>query len=347
MNLDNSDIRNCNYTGEPLELTKFRKEWFSDYSYIEARTSGSTGTPKKIFLLKENMRKSARRTMQFFGLGRKSYLYSCVSPEFIGGKMMAVRGWLYGSLLEFERPSSTPLAGKRFEHDEYIDLISVVPTQLRNLLEQDKVLQHIRNILVGGAPLSEDIREIIVEKGINVWESYGMTETCSHIALRKVDRERKPFTVLPGVEICTNKQGCLIINVDGVEVITNDIVELKPKGGFIVLGRSDNAIISGGKKLHPENIERRVAGWLKKVHGIETDDMAITSVPDDKWGEKCVLAISEFREEPNLTRLKEAGIIERWECPKEVVVVKEIPLTQNGKVNRPKLRQEVARTIKG
>lgn len=333
---------------ESHELKTFRSEWFSEISYVKALTSGSTGKAKQIRLDKSAMRNSARRTMTYFGLDSGSRLYSCVSPKYIGGKMMAVRGWEYNAKVEFEVPSNTPLCNKKFGETEVIDLISVVPSQLLWIIGHPEISCRLKRILVGGAPLSDSLRMQVREAGLNVWESYGMTETCSHIALRKVEYPSRPFEPLPGIRIGVNDEGCLWINIGDIEVQTNDIALINSDGSFEICGRLDNVIISGAKKIHPEKVERLLAAFLKEKFGIAENAFAITSRPDTKWGQRCVLAVADVPLSsdnankgsafaitlPEVAAIRDSGLIEPWECPKEVIKVKSIPTTPNGKTDR-------------
>lgn len=324
---------------ESEKLEAFRKEWVSDTDYVIAHTSGSTGKPKEIHLAKEKMKSSAWRTIRFFGLNLSSYLYSCVSSDFVGGKMMAVRGWELGCRLEFETPSINPLDGKDFAADEKIDLISVVPSQMLSLLRRPDIRAHISRFLIGGAQISESLRKGIVDSGVEAWESYGMTETCSHIALRPVTLPQEPFRTLPGVEVSLDDRNCLVIMVDGDCFVTNDIAEITSDGGFFIKGRIDNVIVTGGKKLNPELTERKLEEWLGHHYSIAEGSYAISSLPDEKWGERCVLAVAGNAALPDIEDLKQSGILENWENPKQIVRVQSLPVTPNGKINRAGLRE--------
>lgn len=325
--------------GEYDKLEEFRKEWLSDTDFIVARTSGSTGTPKEIHLLKDKMKESARRTIRFFGLNGSSYLYSCVSCAFVGGKMMAVRSWELGCRFGFEEPGIIPLEGKEFARDEKIDLISVVPSQMLSLIQRPEVCSHVSRFLIGGAPVSLSLRRAIVEAGVEAWESYGMTETCSHVALRRVSVPQMPFHPLPGVEVELDERNCLIIMVDGDSFVTNDIAELTSGGGFSILGRYDNVIITGGKKLNPELIEKKLEEWLSRHYGLTDGNYAISSLPDEKWGDKCVLVVEGEADIPCIRALKESGILQNWEYPKEIISLRSFPVTPNGKLDRAGLRR--------
>ncbi|MDE5874367.1 MAG: AMP-binding protein, partial [Muribaculaceae bacterium] len=169
-----------------------------------ARTSGSTGKAKEIRLPKEFVRRSALRTNRFFSIDSRSRLHSCVSPDFIGGKMMAVRSEMAGCRLTYETPSNRPL--KDVEAGE-ITLLSVVPSQMLGLLDSDGNLPPVRHYLIGGSSLSTELRNKICDSGVDAWESYGMTETASHIALRRVEREEGWFEAFSDISLRLDARG--------------------------------------------------------------------------------------------------------------------------------------------
>ena len=303
----------------------FLIEWRNATDFIVCQTSGSTGTPKSIRLPKQLMEESARRTVDFFNLSSKSHLHSCISPEFIGGKMMAVRSELSGARLAWETPSNRPL---RDRENEPIDLLAVVPSQMIDLIERLDSLPQINAIIIGGAPIQTALRRRIEESGLNAWETYGMTETASHIALRRVKAEPEPFSTLPGIEISTNSGGRLIIGLGKWGTFhTNDIADIGQDGRFSILGRADNVIITGGKKVHPEQVEALLESVLDT-------EVLVSGMPDDKWGEKVVLTVGESisispDEIMNICRRE----LSKEYVPKEIRIAS-IPRTANGKKKR-------------
>ena len=262
---------------------EFEKLWHNASEYVECHTSGSTGEPKEIRLSKEFMRYSARRTNEFFGIVAESRLHTCLDFKYIASMMMTVRAEEAGCRLTSEEPSSRPLGN--IAEDERIDLLSMVPAQMEWVLDSDNIWSGIRNILLGGSSIPSLIRRRILLSPYTVWESYGMTETASHIAIRKVGEEDAPFKTLDGIAVDVNGDGCLTITLpDGQRLITTDIAEMVGENEFRILGRADHAVISGGIKIHPEDLERRLGPFIAFGY-------CISSVPDGKWGEKLVLAI--------------------------------------------------------
>lgn len=320
---------------------EFEEIWRDGADYVECQTSGSTGEPKKIRLSKDFMRASARRTNDFFGIDENCRLHTCLDFKYIASMMMTVRADEAGCELTSELPSSCPLG--EVPTDERIDLVSMVPAQMEWLLDSNQVWTGISNILLGGSAIPSLMRRRIELSPYTVWESYGMTETASHIALRKVDGDEVPFKTLDGISVGVTEDGCLrVIMSDGKELITTDIAELTGENEFRILGRADHAVISGGIKIHPEELERRLGPFI-------AFEYCISSVPDEKWGERLVLVIEAPSEEIDYTLLREAvGVRLRQykkilelgvKSPKDVVVMSALPRTSKGKVDRIKLRE--------
>lgn len=306
----------------------FILEWRNSNDYIEACTSGSTGVPKIIHLPKKFVIKSAERTNNFFGIDSDSRLHSCVSPDFIGGKMMAVRSEISNSRLTYETSTNQPLKG--LDKNERIDLLAVVPSQMLYLIEQKDSLPQIKNIIIGGSAIHPNLREKIAESGLNAYETYGMTETASHIALRKISKENIPFKVFKDLDICKNQEDCLEIKFpDGMSVKTNDLVEIVSPKEFYIKGRKDNVIITGGRKVNPLEIEEKLS------HVIYTPFL-ITGIDDEKWGKKIVLVIEGKQDCDLKTKLFSLmpSLLEKWQIPKDIYFIKSLPLTPNGKLNR-------------
>ncbi|MDE7096170.1 MAG: AMP-binding protein, partial [Muribaculaceae bacterium] len=203
-----------------MTQNEFEKIWHDDSDYVECHTSGSTGKPKEIRLSKDFMRDSARRTNEFFNISPGSRLHTCLDFKYIASMMMTVRADVAGCRLTSEQPSSKPLCD--IAKDEEIDLLSIVPAQMEWILDSSEKWSGIKHILIGGSPIPPVIRRRIVISGYDVWESYGMTETASHIALRKVDDTDSSFAALKGIVVTANNDGCLVVNMpDGESLVTN------------------------------------------------------------------------------------------------------------------------------
>lgn len=310
-----------------MTFDDFIKEWRSDATWIVAHTSGSTGTPKEIRLEKGFVRQSACRTNSFFNISSESRLHSCVSPDFIGGKMMAVRSEIAGCRLTWETPSNTPLSGVR--KDERIDLLAVVPSQMLHIVNNQESMPWIGAVIIGGSPINPALREKIAMSGLNAFETYGMTETASHIALRKVERNEGEFHTLPGISVGVDERGCLEVSfASGEKVVTNDLATVVGSDRFMIDGRYDHVIITGGRKVNPYDVERRIA------HVIGAP-FVICSLPDEKWGHRVVLKIEGDKDLDNVSLLEKLRMcLNPWELPKEVIWVDNLERTSNGKIRR-------------
>lgn len=311
-----------------MTYPEFISQWRDGSSTVSCRTSGSTGTPKIIELPKKEMERSAWRTIRFFGLSEKSVLYSCISPDYIGGKMMAVRAETLGCKLVYEVPTNRPL--QNF-HGNEIDLLAVVPSQMLYILDHLEEMPVIRNIIIGGSKIPYGLRMRISESNLNAWETYGMTETASHIALRKVQKIENPFIPLDGINVNVNNNSCLEIEMVGWQRLsTNDIVEMDKEGAFRIIGRKDSIIITGGKKVNPIEIEEA----LEEHFNVQ---VLITSEEDEKWGERVIAVVEDTSGKVNETELLDfcRARFRAEQIPKRILVGI-IPKTENGKKARKK-----------
>lgn len=326
------------FNSKVMTFEEFRDEWLSDKSYIDAQTSGSTGSPKRIKLDKEFVAASARATNSFFSLGSCSRLHSCVAADFIGGKMMLVRSIISGGIFSWENPSNRPLEG--FSKSDRIDLLAVVPSQMLHILDHLDRMPSIGAIIIGGSAIHDSLRKRIVASGLCCYETYGMTETSSHIALRKIDSEKAGlFEVIGELTLGLDERGCLTIEYPtGYRVVTNDMAELFGVRNFNILGRADDIIVTGGKKLNPFDVEAEL-GRISEV------ECYVSSQSDDKWGEMVVVVV-ESKE--NVIKLRESMpyfTLPHWMLPKKIVKVDAFPRTPNGKIHRMKLRDIIRKIM--
>ena len=212
------------------EARQFIEEWNNSHDYIIAHTSGSTGKPKEIRLLKSDMRLSAEATCRYFGIGPESRLVLPLSPSYIAGKMMIVRALTSGAELWIEEPSMSPLK-RDYGH---IDLLPVVPSQLPTLLQSPYVTE-VRNLIVGGGALDPETELQLAACNLKAYATYGMTETCSHVALRDITAGDEHFHALPGISFTTDERECLVIEAPHYSfrsLTTNDTVELIDNSRF-------------------------------------------------------------------------------------------------------------------
>lgn len=310
-----------------MTFEDFFEEWKSEVPYIEARTSGSTGEPKIIRLSKDFVKESALRTNRFFSVSSRSRLHSCVSADFIGGKMMAVRSELAGCRFSHETPSNRPLGS--FCAADRLDLVAVVPSQLIHILDNIREMPSIGAMIIGGSAIDVRLRARVEKSGLNAYETYGMTETSSHIALRKVREKEDWFETLDGIKVESDSRGCLVIRFCGGEkVVTNDLAQISGDRMFKITGRWDHVIITGGKKVNPYDVERKISMLVNAPY-------MITSRADLKWGRMVVLLIEGSEESEKLELLSALkAVLDPWEVPKVIEWVRHLPRTANGKLKR-------------
>ncbi len=322
---------------------EFFEEWNPETGSIIARTSGSTGKPKEIRLSAEIVLASAERTNRFFVITSRSWLHVPLDFNYIAAKMMGVRASVSGAKLTSEVPSNRPMSDRvRFRPEDKIDLLAVVPSQMDHILNHLQELPELGAVIIGGGALPETLKRRIIDSGLNAWETYGMTETASHIALRRVGEEW--FRVMEGIKVFLADNGCLCIEVSGLpQLHTNDIAIINPSDScqFKILGRADNVINTGGKKVYPEEIESLLSTvW----HGLT---FAITSCPDEKWGERIIAVIERTFQNPEnpdfIPQLLEAtrSVLPPHMVPKEIRFLPHLPRTSNGKINRPALHSAI------
>ncbi|MFD2098768.1 AMP-binding protein [Flagellimonas iocasae] len=336
---DLEDLREIGYSlvkeGEPFEVAigDFLLDWTSNSPTLEVLTSGSTGKPKKIVLQKEHMANSAFATGEYFQLKPNQSALLCLPCTSIAGKMMLVRAMVLGLQLDYVEPSSTPMA----HGDSTYDFVAMVPLQVQNSLEQ---LHKVRTLIIGGAPVDSNLRSRLSELAVNAFETYGMTETITHIAVKKIqDNVSNCFEALPNVSLTIDDRSCLVIDAPQIsdeKIVTNDLVELVSKNQFRWLGRFDSIINSGGIKLIPEEIEKKLS------HLIHTR-FFVAGVPDEKLGQKLVLVIEKAQVDAQelLNNIKELPEVHKYEIPKAVYALKSFSETKSGKVHRKKIMEQI------
>jgi O-succinylbenzoic acid--CoA ligase len=307
--------------GEDFEkpVGDFLLDWFDSKSYIEMQTSGSTGIPKIIKVDKQSMVNSALATGDFFDLKPGDRALQCLPVKYVAGKMMLIRSIILGLDLDYVAPSSHPMEN----NDEDYDFAAMVPLQAKNSLEE---LKRVKKLIVGGSLISPSLEKELMKLSTNVYETYGMTETVTHIAAKRVGE--KAFTVLPDVTISYDDRNCLVIHAPKIikedVVVTNDLVELVNENQFVFLGRIDNVINSGGVKIIPEQVEYKLSGLINKRYFIAPKEDAVL-------GEKVILVIEgdSFDIDKSIF-----DSLDKYEHPKEIVFVPKFKETENGKILR-------------
>lgn len=313
-------------------VSAFGTEWHKDNPYLSVQTSGSTGTPKSFSARKEFMMQSARMTCDFFRIKNGDNILLCLPMEYIAGKMMVVRSLISGLTLYVRDPSGHPLK----EEAKYATFAAMTPMQVYNSLqvpEERKRLRKIKKLLIGGGPLDPMLEKELRKFPREIYMGYGMTETLSHIALRRINGPEASdyYTPFPTVKLSLSDEGTLVIDAPLVceEILTtNDRAEIRPDGTFRILGRKDNVINSGGVKIQIEELE-------DKLRSIISTNFVITSVPDPQFGEAVVLLIEEKPDGKPLS----LDSLPPYQRPKAVLRTDAIPLTGNGKIDRSACRR--------
>ena len=298
-------------------------------SYITFKTSGSTGTPKLIKHKKSALTSSARKTLNYFQLTEKNSAALCLSVEHIAGAMMLIRSMVGGLTLHVFPTSKNTIDYLKSP----IDFIALVPMQLESCLKSDIGLKNIRicrNILVGGAPVNNSLNDVLIEKEIHAFHSYGMTETITHVAIKKIGFSGTEFyKILDGISI-EIVNGSLCINYPEISdsiIETNDRVELIDQYSFRWLGRLDHVINSGGIKISPEILEMKIS------KGINTP-FIFAGTPDNRLGEKLVMILQENSGIETLLNKDFFGrYVDNFEIPKAFCIVKNLEWKSN-KIDR-------------
>jgi O-succinylbenzoic acid--CoA ligase len=309
------------------EIELFLQEWNSTEETVKVNSSGSTGTPKIINIEKKFMLQSAKKTLEFLGLKKNNIAYLCLSTETIAGKMMLVR-CILGELKLVVGPIS---ASSLSSYPSKIDFTAIVPLQLEHVLTNHAArLQSIQSVIVGGAPVSDRLINELRENQLTIFQTYGMTETISHVAMRKIGYQSDEFyTALPRTSFSLGKQDNLIIHSSdiGVENLeTTDYVELLSPTQFSWKGRTDFIINSGGKKIVPEEVEKIISTHIERA-------FFISAVEDQSLGQKVILVV-EGTESIQIDKTILTELLPKFQVPKEVVYFNEFVRTNNGKINR-------------
>lgn len=320
-----------------MSLKEFLEEWRNASHYVLVHTSGSTGKPKPMWASKEKMLNSARITCDFLGLKPGDTALLCMPLDYIAGKMVVVRAIERRLRLISVEPSGHPLASI----GEPLTFAAMVPLQVYNSLqvpEERKRLMRIRHLIIGGGAIDARLAHELRGFPNFVWSTYGMTETLSHIALRRINGNGASqwYTPFDSVEISQTADGCLIIDAPLVHdgpLVTNDRVEMRTdtatgKRQFRVLGRKDNVIDSGGIKIQIEEVEEALRPFLNAP-------FAITKAADEKFGEIVVL----LTEATDMAEVQEVCVnaLPKYWHPRRYVHVDKIPMTETGKIKRRSL----------
>lgn len=319
------------------KIKAFLNDWFSEIKTVQVQTSGSTGVPKVFDIEKKKMIASAEMTCNFLDLVEGDSALICLPIEYISGKMMVVRSIIRKLKLVVTEPNTRPLR----DIDCKVNFCAMTPLQVENSLDK---LYLIKNLIIGGAAVSENLKKKIFQISYQlqdshcIFETYGMSETLSHIALKQIFPDPEDFfTTFESVEISTDERGCLKIfapHLNAEVLQTNDLVEIKNNNQFRFLGRIDNVINSGGAKIFPEQLEALV----KKEIPCE---VVFIGLEDDTLGQKLVLVIEGQKSQEIIDNIATLPFEKSFHKPKEIIFKEKIPRTPNGKINRIELENMV------
>ena len=316
-----------------MTIEEFLAQWNDTSDVIEVHTSGSTGKPKRLLVEKRRMVNSARITCDFLGLKEGDSALLCMPLDYIAGKMVVVRSLVSHLHLISVMPASHPLK----DITQPIDFAAMVPLQVYSSLqepaERERLLS-IRHLIIGGGAIDDSLESQLQQFPNAVWSTYGMTETLSHIALRRISGENSSlwYSPLDGVDVSLSSDSCLEIyapQVNPEKLHTNDIAELRtlPDGSkeFRILGRKDNVIDSGGIKIQAEEVERLLRPHL-------SCGFMITKVSDARLGEAVTLLV-ESDDVDNILAVCKHVLPRHW-VPRHIFPESHIPITETGKPAR-------------
>ena len=336
-------------TSYEADALVFCRAWLSGQPEFVLQTSGSTGTPKPITLTRTQMRASAHLTGQTLGLQTGDAALVCLNVGYVAGVMMLVRGLELGLPMTIIEPTGNPLAGFSPELTRF-KFTAFVPLQLQAILEQSPgklpILNEMKAILVGGAATNPALERALQIIETPVFATYGMTETVSHIALRRLNGADRSdwFTALDGVDLGTDERSCLHITsaaTNFVRVQTNDVVELTSNPAnklpiqFRLLGRADRVINSGGVKIQPEQVEQVIGTALATAGG--AGRLFVAGLPDERLGQRVVLFCEKWTPTDEQWQGVQTTVCQHmgpYAMPRAVVTVEEFAQTPTGKIDR-------------
>ncbi len=315
-----------------IEIGKFLIEWLNNNDYISVPTSGSTGAPKKINILKTHTIKSAIATGTFFELPSETRALLCLPASYIAGKMMLVRAIILGWDLYIKAPEKDAIT----QYDRDYDFVAMVPYQVHYSL---KSLNKIKKLIIGGGAISVDLNDQLQHVDTEVFATYGMTETITHIAVRRINGLAKSdyYNALPNVKFSLDKRDCLVIEASEVsdnKVVTNDLVKIISPSSFQYLGRIDNVVNSGGVKLFPEQIEAKLAKFIDV-------QFIIASEKNQTLGEQLILILEEDSSKSILDFNTAFSILSKYERPKKIYTYSKFLYTETGKIRRSEILNDL------
>ncbi len=321
-------------------LANFLSEWWNDSDKIKVETSGSTGKSKIIEINKSQMIASAKNTIIFFNLQPGMTALLSLPISFIAGKMMVIRAIIGKLNLIIVPPTSTPVSWIKRE----IDFAAFTPMQIyKELHIQSENLSLLKTVIIGGAAINNELNNLLQDAPFKAYETYGMAETLSHVALRKANGLDKQAAFFPINELFDFKMsatGTLMINAPEVTngwIMSNDIARFNKDGSFTIIGRNDNIINSGGIKQSPEDIENKISSLI-------SSNYFISSIPHKELGQQIILIIEgDNINQQKLTEEIKAKL-NKYEQPKAIYYLSKFIYTKSGKIRRKETTEMVIKS---
>jgi O-succinylbenzoic acid--CoA ligase len=311
-------------------ILKFISEFLDAHKEVSVKTSGSTGTPKWMKISKSKMQASAQMTGAFLDLQPANTALLCLSADYIAGKMMIARALTLGLHLTCAEPKSEIELNQRF------DFCAMIPMQAMANMGS---LHLIKNLIIGGGAIPNNgLKQLLELNHSGIYQTFGMTETLSHVALKKLNESS--YLAPPGVTFSISERGTLEITASKLideKLITNDLIILESESSFKWLGRADNIINSGGVKLIPEKIEAILSSHIQ-------NPFFVAGVPDEKLGEKLILV--EESSKPTVLVFDNINGLNSFEKPKQIYVLKEYARTETNKIQRTKTLELLIKTLR-
>lgn len=342
---DLKTIDTTTLSNNQLKAFFFIENWYKEETFT-FHSSGSTGIPKAFTFTKSDVSWSAKQTIEYLNIAdEKHHFFICLDIGLVAGAMLLARAILLDADITIVNPSSNPF--QAIDIDHAYTITSLVPMQIQVILAEESgayVLNKFKHILLGGAPIHAQLNKAIKQLHCQVWHTYGMTETLSHIALRNIKRETE-FHLLPDNFIATDERHCLKVKnviTQNKWLQTNDIVDINLQT-FVVIGRYDFIINSGGFKVNALKVEEEILIYLNQQQ-IQNGLFFVSSIPDDLLGQKVVLVVKQGTFAKQLfesvqTVLKQ--VLHPYEVPKEMVEVPQFFYTLSQKLDRNKIMLQV------
>jgi O-succinylbenzoic acid--CoA ligase len=325
-------------TSNEKHTCEFIQAWLNGKEEFTVFTSGSTGNPKPIVISRQQMILSAQKTGDFLSLKTGNTTLICLSTEHIAGKMMLVRTLELGLKATVVDPCSNPYLNTQ----KAFDFTALVPLQTQAILahqDTSKLFFKTKNIIIGGAPLNSTLEHMLINTSNNIHQTYGMTETVSHVALKNISKGEKYYQALPDVFFTLDSRNCLEINAPMAHpqvLTTNDIVELISSTSFIWKGRADFVINTGGIKVQTEELELQISVLFNSIN-LDTD-FFVFSKRDDKLGEK--ICLCSTNDQVDLLTVLQKNL-PKYRCPKSIYLLKELKYNTSGKIDRKASIEEI------